>query len=117
MIASASKFDIDAYKGVDIEVYLYWTDSNGNPIDVGSFSMFMQLREQYSNALLFDATPFVENGSSPQTGLITIKIPATETKNFNFTHAVFDILAKSVTENVYIVATGRMSVKNTITVI
>lgn len=87
------RWDFSIYQGSKFEVNLQWKDEDGNVVDTTGYEWKMQIREFYNSATpiitLDSTTPagITDNGS----GLLNIKIPASDTQLMDFSNAVYDL--------------------------
>lgn len=95
MAAGVAAFTID--NNADFQQQLIWTDANGNPINLTGYSASMSI----ANHTQPNATVFYTLSSSgmnpgitfvPESGIINLFIPVSETQTFTFANAVYDLL-------------------------
>ncbi len=94
---SAGIYDFYIEQGATFQKIISWKDSNGDPIDLTGFTARMQFRSQISSdTVLMTAT--TENGKivlGNGLGTVTITLSATETADFDFACAVYDLELQS----------------------
>lgn len=90
--------DFTIYNGVTFQEHLTWQSPSGTPINLTGLRWRMQIKSDPSNGcgVITYYTLDSENGSNtitvdPTAGSIILTIPATDTVNFNFTGAVYDL--------------------------
>jgi hypothetical protein len=95
MAAGITNFTINA--NADFQQELIWTDSNGNPIDLTSYTAKMEVANNTnSNRTIYHILS--SSGMNPEItfnaslGIINLLIPASITQTFAFTSGVFDLL-------------------------
>lgn len=90
--------DFTIYNGVTFQEHLTWQAPSGIPIDITGLRWRMQIRSEASascGAVVYYTLDSAANDGTitlnPTAGQITLMIPATDTANFNFTSAVYDL--------------------------
>ncbi len=100
---AAGKYTFTIEQGATTDFQIDWKDSNGNPVDLTSYSARMQLRSgiggtQYAkltSTLLSDGSGLNLSGSNsaypPTSGSIGVIISAASSSNFSFNEAHYDL--------------------------
>lgn len=109
---------LDIYTGVDFDITFYWNDAEAKPIDVTTFTAYMQIKERIDSLeIYFNASPYLYiNGEDAINGAVRLNIPASATSNLQkLTNGVFDIKLKSQSGNIYMLLDGSVNIHKTIT--
>ena len=87
---SVANFDLDIVQGAAFEEVFRWTYENGEKVPLNGYTAYMEIREKKSTVsdLIIRVTDLTIDSEE---GTIRVFIPASETNNFNFIYAYYDI--------------------------
>lgn len=89
---AAAVLDITIEQGSRFQDYFLWKDSDGNPVDVSSYTAKMQIREDKDKDSTLIHTVSNSNITLNSDGTIHPSISATDTGNFTFDWAWYDLI-------------------------
>ncbi len=118
--------NLELFVGVDFDVKFGFCEADGTPIDVRSMTAYMQIKHKGNVYVEPTITPtdvyldvsqhLTTNHADGENGVILLNIPATDTKGLApIRDGIYDLKLRTVAGNVYLVASGSLSVIGTVT--
>ena len=92
-VALNDSVDWKVTQGDSFQLQLEYQDENGDPINLGGYSIQMEVKDQPGGTIT-SAVCSIGNGitvPNPSTGTIMINVSPTKTKNFNYPRASYQI--------------------------
>jgi len=93
----------------------YLSENTGQLIQTETYTPSMFIEDSKTGRTAVDFTLYLDKDTFSDVGVILLVIPSDVTKTLNFNKGVYDLVVRSVNDEVYKVAEGRVNITDMVT--